>query len=127
MTSTSRPVRTRLTAPVVALLTLVTIGVASATPAAAATVCDVELTALRTDTTTVAITSGKVDKERAGLLKIVSDAQALADEGKTADAVVKLTDYVVKVQQLQSAARISATDAQRLVAEAQAVATCTAS
>ena len=70
------------------------------------------------------ITSGKVDKERAGLLKIVGDAQAPADAGKTSDAVVKLTDFVVKVQQLQSAGRISEADAQRLVAEAQAVTTC---
>ena len=124
MPSTANPIRARLVAPAVALLTLVTIGVASAPPAAAATVCDAEFTALRTDTTTVTITSGKVDKERAGLLKIVGDAQALADAGKTADAVVKLTDFVVKVQQLQSAGRISEADAQRLVAEAQAVTTC---
>ena len=52
-------------------------GLAAATPGAAAA-CDERFTVLRTDTSTVAITCGKVDKERAGLLRdIFGEAQAV--------------------------------------------------
>ena len=86
--------------------------------------CEVQFTKLRTDTNTVAITGGKVDKERAGLLKLVDDAQALASIGKTSDAIKKLSDFTVKVDQLEAAGRISAEDAELLRSDAQETIDC---
>ena len=63
---------------------------------------------LREDTLAVTITgkSGdKFEKERAGLLKVVDDAQALVSIGKTSDAFKKLSDFTVKVDQLEAAGR----------------------
>src|SRR5215212_2740582 len=49
-------------------------------------------------------TAVKIDKERAELLKLIDDAQALASIGKTSDAVTKLRNFTVKVDQLEAAA-----------------------
>ena len=81
-------------------------------------------TVLRTDTETVDITGGKIDKERAGLLKLVSDAETLASIGKTSDAVKKLGDFTVKIDQLEAAGRISAESAVQLRSDAQATIIC---
>jgi hypothetical protein len=86
--------------------------------------CQAQFTALRTDTQTVAITSGQVDRERAGLLKLIEDAQSLASIGKTGDAITKLNNFIVKVNQLQSAGRISAESANRLRSDAAATIAC---
>jgi hypothetical protein len=72
----------------------------------------------------VPITGGKVDKERAGLLKLVNDAEALALDGKTSDAVKKLSDFTVKVDQLEAAGRISAESADLLRHDADATIEC---
>lgn len=93
-------------------------------PAAAATTCQESFVLLGADTQTVAITAGKVDKERASLRKLVADADALAALGKTSDAVTKLRDYEVKVGQLEAAGRISAEDAARLRTDAEAAIAC---
>ena len=87
-------------------------------------ICKDQFTKLRTDTNTVAITGGKVDKERAGLLKLVDDAEALASIGKTSDAVKKLSDFTVKVDQLEAAGRISAESAVLLRSDVQATIDC---
>jgi hypothetical protein len=84
--------------------------------------CQEELfTDLRMHTVSVLITGGKVDKERAGLLKLVDDAKGLASIGKTSDAVKKLSDFTVKVDQLEAASRISAESADLLRSDAQAI------
>jgi hypothetical protein len=86
--------------------------------------CQEQFTDLRTHTEIVPITSGKVDKERAGLLKLVTDAEGLASIGKTSDAVKKLSDFTVKVDQLEAAGRISADSADILLAKTGAVIDC---
>jgi hypothetical protein len=86
--------------------------------------CQEEFTVLRTHTETVPITGGKVDKERAGLLKLVNDAETLASIGKTSDAVKKLSDFTVKVDQLEAAGRISAESADQLRSDTQATIVC---
>jgi hypothetical protein len=87
--------------------------------------CQEELfTDLRMHTVSVLITGGKVDKERAGLLKLVDDAKGLASIGKTSDAVKKLSDFTVKVDQLEAAGRISAESAEQLRSDAQATISC---
>src|SRR5215212_765568 len=86
--------------------------------------CQEEFTVLRDHTESVLITSGKIDKERAGLLKLVDDAEALASIGKTSDAVKKLSDFTVKVDQLETAGRISAESADLLRSDAQATIDC---
>jgi hypothetical protein len=86
--------------------------------------CQEEFTVLRTHTGTVLITGGKIDKERAGLLKLVDDAETLASIGKSSDAVKKLGDFTVKVDQLEAAGRISAESADQLRSDAQATIVC---
>ena len=86
--------------------------------------CEAQFTMLRDHTEDVPITGGKVDKERAGLVKLVNDAEALALDGKTSDAVKKLSDFTVKIDQLETAGRISAESADELRRDAQATITC---
>jgi hypothetical protein len=112
---------------VIPLIALVAVAFASGPdtpPAAAATACGEQFDVLKADTESVAITGGKVDKERAGLLKLIQDAETLAELGKTADAGKKLLDYEVKVDQLEAAGRISADSAARLRTEAEATSAC---
>jgi hypothetical protein len=96
-------------------------------PAQTAADCGFQFTALQEDTDAVMITGKddeKVAKERKGLQNLVADAQYLASIGKTADAVKKLSDYTVKVDQLEAAGRISAESADLLRSDAQATITC---
>jgi hypothetical protein len=114
---------------VVALLATLLIAVVTATaalPVAAQTVdaCSDQFTVLQAHAQAVPITGGKVDKERAGLVKLVVDAQALASIGKTTDAITKLGDFTVKVDQLEAAGRISAESAALLRADADAASAC---
>jgi len=57
--------------PLIALSALAFASAPGTAPAAAATACQGQFDFLRTGTQTVVITEGKVDKERAGLLKLV--------------------------------------------------------
>ena len=92
--------------------------------AQAAGSCQGEFTVLRAHTESVLITGGKVDKERAGRLKLVDDAETLASIGKTSDAVKKLGDFTVKVDQLEAAGRIDGESADLLRSNAQATIVC---
>jgi hypothetical protein len=110
--------------PLIALAAFAFASGAATVPAAAATACQGQFDLLRTGTQTVAITGGKVDKERAGLLKLVEDAEALAAQGKTSDATTKLRDFEVKVNQLEAASRISLESAAQLRGDAEAIIAC---
>ena len=101
--------------------------VAAGAPAASAetgTACSSQLAQLQSDLPSVPITGGKVDKERAGLVKLVDDATALVAVGKTADAVVKLANLQTKVDDLAAAGRISPESAALLTADITAATQC---
>jgi hypothetical protein len=89
-------------------------------------VCKDQFTLLRDDLDpeSLPITGGKVDRERAGLVNLVNAAEDLASKGKTSDAVKKLSDFTVKVDQLEAAGRISAESANLLRSDAQATIDC---
>lgn len=110
--------------PLIALAVVAFASTSATAPAAAATTCQEQFDLLAADTQSVAITAGKVERERAGLLKLVEDAEALAAAGKTSDAITKLHDYEVKVGQLETAGRISADSATQLRADADATIAC---
>ncbi|MFE5671579.1 hypothetical protein ACFQ58_08215 [Agromyces sp. NPDC056523] len=99
------------------LASVLTAAGGSAANADTVTACGEELSQLGSSVGSVTITGGKVDKERAGLVKLVDDASDLADAGKTADAVVKLGNLQVKVDDLAAADRISAESAALLTTE----------
>jgi hypothetical protein len=89
-------------------------------------VCKDQFTLLRDDLDpeSLSITGGKVDRERAGLVNLVNAAEDLASKGKTSDAVKKLSDFTVKVDQLEAAGRISAESANLLRSDAQVTIDC---
>ena len=121
---------TRLRAALAALLLLAATiaatiaGTAPAATAGTATSCDEQLAVLSADVGSVAITGGKADKERAGLVKLADDAAALVTVGKTADALAKLANLQTKVDQLAAAERISAESAARLSSDIGAATGC---
>lgn len=110
--------------PLIALAALVSASGPATAPAGAAPACQGQFDLLRTGTETVVITGGKVDKERAGLLRLVEDAEALVAQGKTADAITKLGNLEVKVDQLEAAGRISPESATQLRGDAEATIAC---
>jgi hypothetical protein len=89
-------------------------------------VCEDQFTLLGDDLDpeSLPITGGKIDRERAGLVNLVNAAEDLASKGKTSDAVKKLSDFTVKVDQLEAAGRISAESANLLRSDAQATIDC---
>jgi|SRR5215208_1662099 len=110
--------------PLIALAAVAFVSGPTTKPAAAATTCQEQFDLLEADTQSVVITAGKVDKERAGLLKLGEDAEALAALGKTSDAINKLLDFEVKIGQLEAAGRISAESAAQLRGDAEATIAC---
>lgn len=125
MTISNPTVRRWIVFAPIALVLLAAVAVASAATTGAQTnSCQDQFAVLRADTEYAPITGGKVDKERAGLLKVVDDAEALAAGGKGSDAVTKLRNYTVKVDQLEAAGRISAERADLLRTDAQAAIAC---
>ena len=115
----------KLTTTAVAFV-LCALSVSYLAPAAKANVTDclTLIGALAQDVSNVAITGQNAEKDRAGLESKLSAAAVKVNQVKLADAVQKLNDFVAKVQQLAAAGRISATDAQRLITEANNIIAC---
>jgi hypothetical protein len=91
-----------------AVLMLVALFVA-APLAHATTVTEVQamLTSLRTKTETVIIAGKQADKDRGTLLGKLNEASLKVDQAKFCDAVAKLNDFKVKVNQLIAAGKIN--------------------
>lgn len=114
-----------LSVPAVILFALLAAAAAPQVATAETTsVCSAEFAVLKADVETVTITTRNADRDRAGLLKLVGDAKTLTSIGKTGDAITKLRNFQVKVDQLESAGRITVDDAARLRSEAEAIITC---
>ena len=92
--------------------------------ATVASECQAKIGALADLTEAAPITSKNPERDRAGLVKILSDANALLSVGKNADAVKKLTDFILKVEQLKAAGRLDAASADRLIADANDAIAC---
>lgn len=93
----------------------------------ATTVTEVQamITSLRTKTEGVVITGKSADKDRATLLAKLNEASLKVDQAKFCDAIVKLNDFKVKVNQLIAAGKINqdpalGTTGQELLADADA-------
>lgn len=94
----------------------------------ATTVTEVQamIASLRTKTEGVVITGKSAEKDRAGLLVKLNEATLKVDQAKFCDAVVKLNDFKVKVNQLIAAGRINqdpavGTTGQELLNDADAI------
>ena len=94
--------------------------------ASAATVadCQAKIEQLRAQSATVAISGRNADRDRAGLLGKLDEASAKLATGKNADAVQKLDDFRVKVQQLEASGHVATGDAQPLIAGADDAIAC---
>lgn len=79
--------------------------------------CSADLAAVEQAVGDVTILGRQADKDRAGLLGKLDNAQAKLDEGKFDDAIGKLTDFRETVIALRAAAKpkLSADDAQKLL------------
>lgn len=91
-----------------AVLMLVALFVA-APLAQATTVTEVQamIASLKTKTEPVLITGKQADKDRGTLLGKLNEASLKVDQAKFCDAVVKLNDFKVKVNQLIAAGKIN--------------------
>ena len=86
--------------------------------------CQAQISALQTESQGVTITGRQADKERAGLVGKLQSASIELDKVKLCDAIKKLNDFKVKVQDLVSAGRVDAADGQELLAGADAAIAC---
>jgi hypothetical protein len=93
----------------------------------ATTVTEIQamIASLRTKTEGVAITGKAADKDRASLLGKLNEASLKVDQAKFCDAIQKLNDFKVKVNQLIAAGKINqdpalGTTGQELLADADA-------
>ena len=110
----------------IAALALLTAALALPSVASAETVadCQAKIATLRAQTAGVPITGQNAEKDRATLLDKLDQASAKLQLGKNADAVAKLEDFKVKVQQLEAAGHVSPEDAQSLIAGADDAIAC---
>lgn len=102
-------------------VTFVPMGAAVAQTAAD---CEAQIAGLRDTVTGTEITGKNADRERDSLLRTLQAASTELGKGKNADAVTKLGDFKVKVQQLADAGRITSTDAATLTTQADAAIAC---
>ena len=77
--------------------------------AQATTITEVQamITTLKTKTTSVLITGKSAEKDRAGLVAKLDEASLKVDQAKFCDAIAKLNDFKVKVNQLIAAGKIN--------------------
>lgn len=89
--------------------------------------CDADIAAVEQAVGEVTFLGRQADKDRAGLLGKLEDAQVKLDEGKFADAIGKLTDFRETVIALRDAAKpkLSADDAQKLLDAVDVAIACT--
>ena len=95
--------------------------------AQATTITEVQamITSLKTKTTSVLITGKSAEKDRAGLVAKLDEATLKVDQGKFCDAIAKLNDFKVRVNQLIAAGKINqdpaaGTTGQELLSDADA-------
>ena len=77
--------------------------------AQATTISEVQamITSLKEKTTSVVITGRSADKDRTGLLGKLNEASLKVDQAKFCDAIAKLNDFKVRVNQLIAAGKIN--------------------
>jgi hypothetical protein len=77
--------------------------------AQATTISEVQamITSLKDKTAGVAISGKSADKDRTGLLGKLNEASLKVDQAKFCDAIAKLNDFKVKINQLIAAGRIN--------------------
>lgn len=107
----------------VALAALALALVVPAGPASATTVtdCSLAIGAVRTD---VAVAAFRNERDRTTSDAKLADAQAKLAVGKPADAVVKMTDFRTRIQQLVAGNKLPPADGTLLVAGADGVIAC---
>ena len=86
--------------------------------------CQAKLDALAVQTGSAAFTRPKAEADRAGLLVKLADARAKLDEGKAADATLKLVQFRDKVAALAAAGKLDAAAASQLQAGADDALAC---
>lgn len=69
--------------------------------------CQQLIANLKTETQGVTITGRNADKDRAGLVGKLTNASFALDQGKFCDAIQKLNDFKVKINQLIAAGNIN--------------------
>jgi hypothetical protein len=93
----------------------------SASKADAQTACQADLDALESAITSATFTNSK---DQANLLNKVQNAETKLSEGKTEDAVGKITDIRTGVAKLAAGGKLGANDAQAIDAAAAAAIQC---
>ncbi|MDQ3804279.1 MAG: hypothetical protein M3416_10660 [Acidobacteriota bacterium] len=91
--------------------------------------CQAIIAGLKTKTQAVVITGKSAEKDRTGLVQKLDNAALELDRAKFCDAIQKLNDFKVKVNQLAAAGRINQDPAagptgQELLADAAAAIAC---
>ena len=107
---------------IILLALLAAVALPASAGAATTADCQTQIEALRSDT--AAVTTFVNARDQTGLLNKLDGAVAALTAGKTAGAVLKLTDFQAKVQALGSAGKLGAEDAARLDAGAAAAVGC---
>jgi hypothetical protein len=91
--------------------------------------CQATIAGLRTESEQVLITGKKSEKDRSGLIGTLDAASLTLDQAKFCDAVKKLNDFKVKVNDLTTAGRINedpnaGVTGQQLLVDADAAIDC---
>jgi hypothetical protein len=100
--------------------------VATAPPAGAATTaeCQAQIDQLATQTQAATFPGKNADRDRAGLLGKLTNANTKLSEGKNTDAILKLQDFQAQVRALGQTGKLAPADAERLDAGADAAIAC---
>jgi hypothetical protein len=95
-------------------------------PAYAATVeeCQAQIDALRVQTQETTFLGQNATKDQAGLLAKLDTGSTKLAAGKNADAIQKLTDFQVRVTQLEEQGKVSDADAVTLISGADQAIAC---